>query len=133
MDNLRLAAVVGLAVLATVSAVEWLKTGLQLKQGGQPDLQVHQNSGVAANQNRGKAPEEAGQAQQVPDLAAKQRSAMEVQLRKVQEEKAQLTKQNAYAAAFYPTAPETRSQKEREGAQEYADFMANSATKSISE
>jgi hypothetical protein len=29
MNNLRLAAVVGLAVLATVCAVEWLKTGLQ--------------------------------------------------------------------------------------------------------
>ena len=42
MNKIRLVAGVGLAVLVTVCVVEWLKTGLQLKQEGQRDRHVHQ-------------------------------------------------------------------------------------------
>jgi hypothetical protein len=130
-DNIRLAATVSLAVLATIWAVEWFKTSVQLKQRERRELQAHQDSGVAANQpstleaQLKKAQEEARQAQQIADLAAKQRSATETQLKQVQEEKARLTKQNADLAAFYQTAPETGSQKQGEHAQEFADLMAN--------
>jgi hypothetical protein len=62
------------------------------------------------------------------DLATHQRDALEDQLKKAQEEKAQLTKQNADLDGSHNSASKTQSRKEQQGAQPanaVADLAAN--------
>jgi Novel STAND NTPase 1 len=107
-DNIGLAALAGLAVFAAVAVVERLNTESQRKNRGQ-DFQL---------------------AQQNADLATSQRSALETQLKKAQEEKAQIAQQSqqiADLASSQRSALETQLKKTEEKAQ-LAQQNANLAT-----
>jgi hypothetical protein len=77
---------------------------------------VEPGARLLATPREPKGEQDARQAQQNADLATKQNSALESQLKKAQED-AQQAQQNADLAAFHNSAPDTQSQQDAEDVQ----------------
>jgi chromosome segregation ATPase len=109
LDNIGLAAIAGLAVLAAFAGIERFNRESQGKNRKQ-DVQL---------------------AQQNADLASNQRTALQTQLKKA-EEKAQLVQQNADLASSQRTAQETELTKAEEKLQQ-VQANADRAASQLSE
>jgi KaiC/GvpD/RAD55 family RecA-like ATPase len=147
-DNIGLAAIAGLAVLAAFAGIERFNRESQGKNRKQDVQLAQQNTDLASSQRTAletelkKAQEKAQLAQQNTDLASSQRSALETQLKKAQEEKtqllkkaeekAQLAQQNADLAFSQRSALETQLKKAQEEkaqlAQQNADLASSQRT-----
>jgi hypothetical protein len=122
-DNIGLAAIAGLAVFAAVAGIERFNTESRRENRGQEVQLAQQNADLASSQRSAletqlkKAQEEKSQlAQQNTDLATSQRNALETQLKKA-EEKAQLAQQSTDLATSQRNALETQLKKAEEKAQ----------------
>jgi hypothetical protein len=136
-DNIGLAAIAGLAVLAAFAGIERFNRESQGKNRKQDVQLAQQNTDLASSQRTAletelkKAQEKAQLAQQNTDLASSQRTALETQLKKA-EEKAQLAQQNADLASSQRSALETQLKKAQEEkaqiAQQNTDLASNQRT-----